>query len=84
MILLLEYRRTTKVDRKTRRIKKIHRIYYPKDDIHWLCLEREISRRSLLQIYATRKEVEISIEEYLNKIYKENQLLKIIISHENN
>ena len=57
-------------------------MHHPKTDIDRLYAKRKEGGRGLIQIEAAYKAEIINIEEYLNKNYKEDQLVNIFKSHE--
>jgi len=71
-----------KIDRKTRKLLTMYKMHHPKADIDRLYVKRKEGRRGLVQIEAAYKAEIISIAEYLNTNYKEDQFINIVKSHE--
>ena len=71
-----------KIDRKTRKLLTMYKMHHPKADIDRLYVKRKEGRRGLVQIEASYKAEIISIAEYLNTNYKEDQFINIVKSHE--
>jgi len=71
-----------KIDRKTRKMLTIYKMYHPNADIHRLYVKRKEGGRGLVQIEAAYKAEMINIAEYLNTNYKKDQFVNIFKSQE--
>jgi len=71
-----------KIDRKTRKMLKMFKMHHPKADIDRLYVKRKEGGRGLVQIEVAYKAEIISVTEYLNTNYKEDQFVNIAKSHE--
>ena len=56
-----------RLDRKTRKLLTIHRMHYPKADVHRIYLPRKKGGRGLIQILAAYKTSTIGLEVYLRE-----------------
>ena len=62
------------IDRKTRKMLIMYKMYHPKADIDRLYVKRTEGGRGLVQTEAAYKAEIINIAEYLNTNYKKNSL----------
>jgi hypothetical protein len=60
----------------------MYKMHHPKPDVDRLYVKRKKGARGLSQIEAAYKTEIIHIAEYLNKMYKEDQFVNIIRSHD--
>jgi hypothetical protein len=70
------------IDRKTRKMLTMYEMHHPKADIDRLYAKRKEGGRGLVQVGAAYKAEIINIAEYLNKNYKEDQVINIVENHE--
>jgi hypothetical protein len=73
---------TKQIDRKTRKMLTMYKIYHPKADIDRLFVKRKEGGGGLVQDEATYKAEIVNIAEYLNTEYKEDQFVNIVKVHE--
>ena len=69
-----------KIDRKTRKMLTMYKMYHPKADIDRL--KRKEGGRGLVQVEAAYRAEIINTAEYLNTNYKEDQFVNIVKNHE--
>ena len=72
-----------KIDRKTRKMLTMCKMYHPKASICRLYVKRKEGERGLVQKEAAYNAEIINIAEYFNTNYKEDQFVNIVKSHEN-
>ena len=77
-IINLRTEEIKKIDRKTRKMLTMYKMRHPKADIDKLYVKRKGGGRGLVQIEAAYKVEIISIGEYLNTNYKEDQFVNIV------
>jgi hypothetical protein len=70
------------IERKTRTVLTTYKMRHQTVDINKLYAKREGEGKGLLQIEATYRAEIISIVEYLNTKYTEDQFVNIVKSHE--
>jgi hypothetical protein len=70
------------IDRKTRKMLTMYKMYHPKADIDRLYVKRKEGGRGLVQIEVAYKTEIINIAEYLNTKYKGDQFVNIVKNHE--
>jgi hypothetical protein len=70
------------IDRETRKMPTMYKMYHPKANIDRLYVTRKEGRRGLVQVEAAYKAEIINIAEYLNTKYKEDQFVNIVKVHE--
>jgi len=71
-----------RIETKTRKMLTMYKMHHPKADIDRLYVKRKGGGTGLVQIEAAYKAEIITIAEYLNTTYKEDQFVNIVKSHE--
>jgi hypothetical protein len=71
-----------KIDRKTGKLLTVYKMHHPKADTDRLCVKRKGGGRGVTQTEAAHKTEIINIAAHLNKRYKEDQFVNIIISRD--
>jgi hypothetical protein len=70
------------IDRKTRKMLTMYKMYHPKADTDRLYVKRKEGGRGQVQVEAAYKAEIINIAEYLNTKDKEDQFVNIVKVHE--